>query len=319
MEFATIILLVGLFHSGTTSWMDSLLNVLDIESCNNNYISPNFPLLNSEFKSRLFGQGLIINKLIPTLSNHFEKSPRKALVICMHGWTGSGKNYAVQIVIENMYRKKFDSKFVRFFNGRLHFPSDKMENVEHYKINLQNWIRGNVSECPRSIFIFDEVDKMPPGILDSIKPFLDYHGKIDSVDYSKSIFIFISNIGGGVINRKFMELWRQGILRHEMKYSDFEPHLRRALYSTTGGFKSSSILEGHLVTLYLPFLPMQEEEVRQCIISEMKRQSIRTIAEEKIQSLIDSMEFNSDGISTSGCKRVADLVSSLHYTHLDEL
>lgn len=53
------------------------------------------------------------------------------------------------------------------------------------------WIRGNVSACARSIFIFDEMDKMHAGLIDAIKPFLDYYDNLDGVSYQKAIFIFL--------------------------------------------------------------------------------------------------------------------------------
>lgn len=56
---------------------------------------------------------------------------------------------------------------------------------------LQSWIRGNVSVCPRSLFIFDEMDKMHAGLIDSIKPFLDYYELLDGVSYRQAIFIFL--------------------------------------------------------------------------------------------------------------------------------
>jgi hypothetical protein len=52
-----------------------------------------------------------------------------------------------------------------------------------FQIHLSDWIRGNVSLCERSLFVFDEVDKMPEGVLDAVKPFLDYHEQIDGVDF----------------------------------------------------------------------------------------------------------------------------------------
>lgn len=56
---------------------------------------------------------------------------------------------------------------------------------------LQQWIRGNVTSCAHSMFIFDEMDKMHPGLIDSIKPYLDYYEKLDGVSYRKAIFIFL--------------------------------------------------------------------------------------------------------------------------------
>ena len=56
---------------------------------------------------------------------------------------------------------------------------------------LQSWIRGNVSACARSIFIFDEMDKMHAGLIDAIKTYLDYYDNLDGVSYQKAIFIFL--------------------------------------------------------------------------------------------------------------------------------
>lgn len=56
---------------------------------------------------------------------------------------------------------------------------------------LHEWIRGNVSICERQIFIFDEIDKMQPAVLEAVRPFLDYHEHISGVDYRKAIFIFL--------------------------------------------------------------------------------------------------------------------------------
>jgi len=52
-----------------------------------------------------------------------------------------------------------------------------------FQLNLIDWIRGNVSACDRSLFVFDEVDKIPKGVLDAVTPFLDYHEEINGVDF----------------------------------------------------------------------------------------------------------------------------------------
>lgn len=50
-------------------------------------------------------------------------------------------------------------------------------------MELTELIRGKVTECERSLFVFDEVDKIPKGVLDAVKPFLDYHEQINGVDF----------------------------------------------------------------------------------------------------------------------------------------
>ncbi len=44
---------------------------------------------------------------------------------------------------------------------------------------------------PRSMFIFDEMDKMQPQLIDTIKPFLDYNARVDGVSFRNAIFIFL--------------------------------------------------------------------------------------------------------------------------------
>lgn len=63
-----------------------------------------------------------------------------------------------------------------------------------FQEQLQSWIRGNVSACPYSVFIFDEMDKMHQGLIDAIKPFLDYYEQVDGVSYRKAIFIFLRSV-----------------------------------------------------------------------------------------------------------------------------
>ena len=46
-------------------------------------------------------------------------------------------------------------------------------------------------DCPRSVFIFDEMDKMPVGLIDTIKPYVDYYEDLRGVDYRKATFFFL--------------------------------------------------------------------------------------------------------------------------------
>jgi len=52
-----------------------------------------------------------------------------------------------------------------------------------FQVQLIDLIKTNVSKCERSLFVFDEVDKIPKGVLDAVTPFLDYHEVIDGVDF----------------------------------------------------------------------------------------------------------------------------------------
>ncbi|CAL8387730.1 unnamed protein product [Boreogadus saida] len=146
--------------------------------------------LKADLKSRLFGQHIaaeVIMKAVEGLMNN--DNPKKPMVLSFHGASGTGKSLASQLIVKNIYKKGMDSRFVHFFNAAIHFPD--IYEVETYKSQLQHWIRGNVTHCARSMFIFDEMDKMHAGVIDGINPFMDYQYKLDGVSYSKAIFIFL--------------------------------------------------------------------------------------------------------------------------------
>lgn len=45
--------------------------------------------------------------------------------------------------------------------------------------------------CPYSLFVFDEIDKIPIGLLDVIKAYIDFNHEIDGLDFRNSVFIFL--------------------------------------------------------------------------------------------------------------------------------
>ncbi|XP_078006137.1 torsin-1A isoform X2 [Phascolarctos cinereus] len=186
--------------------------------------------LQKDLDSKLFGQHLakkvILNAVSGFISNPKSKKP---LTLSLHGWTGTGKNFVSKIIAEHIYEGGLNSDYVHLFVATLHFPH--AGNIVQYKDQLQLWIRGNVSACARSIFIFDEMDKMHAGLIDAIKPFLDYYDLIDGVSYQKAIFIFLSNAGAERITDVALDFWRSGKQREEIKLKDMEQALSVSVFN----------------------------------------------------------------------------------------
>ncbi|XP_077821641.1 torsin-1B isoform X2 [Macaca mulatta] len=150
----------------------------------------NASALKLDLEEKLFGQHLATEVILKALTGfRNNKNPKKPLTLSLHGWAGTGKNFVSQIVAENLHPKGLKSNFVHLFVSTLHFPHE--QKIKLYQDQLQKWIRGNVSACANSVFIFDEMDKLHPGIIDAIKPFLDYYEQVDGVSYRKAIFIFL--------------------------------------------------------------------------------------------------------------------------------
>lgn len=136
-----------------------------------------------------------------------------------NGTPGTGKNFVADRIAEYMYKEGLNSKFVQRFYGRQDFSEDsKLKQyqvrviVYYYYIicisfldynlrivfqeTLKRRIIEAISRCPKSLFIFDEVDKMPAGIFNYITNYLDHNQHIDGENYRQAVYIFLSNAGG---------------------------------------------------------------------------------------------------------------------------
>ncbi|XP_059906436.1 torsin-1A-like isoform X1 [Gadus macrocephalus] len=244
------------------------------ECCRAEWISFNKTGLQADLESQLFGQHIasrIILKAVTGFMNN--NNPKKPLVLSLHGWTGTGKNFVSQLIADNIYKKGMDSSFVHIFTSELHFPH--ASQIETYKSQLQHWIRGNVTNCAHSMFIFDEMDKMHPGLIDSIKPFVDYYEKLDGVSYRKAIFIFLSNAGGESITHTTLDFWKTGKDREELALKDVEMSLSLAVFNNkNSGLWHTSLIDKNLVDFFVPFLPLEYRHVVQCAMAEMEARGL---------------------------------------------
>ena len=109
------------------------------------------------------------------------------------------------------------------------------------------------------MFIFDEVDKMPIGVLDALRPFMDHHSIIDGVDMSRALFILLSNTGGKDITAKTFEAWQEGLKREDLRYADYESLILKGAFNEVGGLKKSAIIDRSVIDLYVPFLPLGKQ------------------------------------------------------------
>ncbi|XP_026209920.1 torsin family 1 isoform X2 [Anabas testudineus] len=317
--FSTIALLVDTFEPVTTAVVigigatlgRTIYNYLH-ESCDSKWIYFNATALEADLESKLFGQH-IASRIILKAVNGFMKNenPKKPLVLSLHGWTGTGKNFVSKLIAENIYKEGMDSSFVHVFTSTLHFPHPSQYLT--YKSQLQQWIKGNVSNCERSMFIFDEMDKMHPGLIDSIKPYLDYYDKLDGVSYRKAIFIFLSNAGGDSIIQTALNFWKDGRKREEMELKDLETMLTLAVFNNNqSGFFHASLIDKNLVDFFVPFLPLEYSHVVQCALAEMRARGRKPdwgVADKVAKDLVYFPK--TEGVfSVKGCKTI---VSKLDY------
>lgn len=122
------------------------------------------------------------------------------------------------------------------------------------------------------MFVFDEVEKMPSGVFESITSLLDYHTHVDGVDFRKAIFIFLTNAGGDRIARKLNDIMENdGKYRDATKLEDFHEIAEVAAYNVDGGLKDASVIKSGLIDVFLPFLPLERNHIKDCVRAEFKK------------------------------------------------
>jgi hypothetical protein len=284
------------------------------EKCSSSYWLPkNLTLLKSLLDENVFGQHIATKLILSGLSRRWETNYdyQKPLVMSFHGWTGSGKNYVAKFIADSLFRKGLKSKHVHTFVSTVHFYDER--NVFEYKRQLHSWILGNVTSCPETLFIFDEVDKMPMGILDSLKPFMDYHASFKGADMSKAVFILLSNTGGRQITKTTYDFWQGGRLRDSLQYTDLENLISDGAFNENGGLKHSTIIDKSLIDVYVPFLPLESGHVKQCIQKELR---LRGYIPDNVDQVLKQLTFwppDTKVFATAGCKRVAQKVDEFLY------
>ncbi|KAM7368749.1 hypothetical protein PAMP_013057 [Pampus punctatissimus] len=276
------------------------------ESCRPEWISFNRTGLQADLESKLFGQHVASRIILKAVSGFMNNNnPKKPLVLSLHGWTGTGKNFVSKLIAENIYVEGMGSSFVHVFTSELHFPH--ASEINTYKSQLQQWIKGNVTNCAQSMFIFDEMDKMHPGLIDSIKPYLDYYDKLDGVSYRKAIFIFLSNAGGESIIQMALDFWKAGRDRNEIELKDLETSLSLSVFNNKkSGLWHTSLIDKNLVDFFVPFLPLEYSHVVQCALAQMADRGLEPNQDVAHQVARECVYFPKPEklFSVKGCKTI---------------
>lgn len=277
------------------------------ECCIDKHIPADIDGLEEDLETHLFGQHIVLKQLIPALRGHFDKNrnPTKPLVISFQGTAGTGKTLVSDFIAKRLFKRGLESNFVYKFFGRADFPLESDSHI--YRKDLNNKVREAVKSCPRSLFIFDEVHKIPPGVFESLASLLDHHTNINGVDFRKSVFLFLSNTGGVNISEKLAKLMGKGILRENTGLHHFENILEVGAYNLDGGLQRAGVIESSLIDHFIPFLPLEKKHVELCIKAEFKRLGAKP-EDEEIENFIKNFvvfEESTGLFATAGCKRIS--------------
>ncbi|NWI73174.1 TOR3A protein, partial [Dryoscopus gambensis] len=220
--------------------------------------------LEADLSGQLHGQHLAKEVVVRALQGFLQSPrPQKALVLSFHGWSGTGKNFVARLVASHLYRDGLKSECVRVFISLLHFPHHNY--VDSYKAQLQRQLSETLRHCRQALFIFDEAEKLHSGLLDAIRPFMAHHHSKGQGDHHRSIFLFLSNLGGNTINEVALDFWRAGRAREEISMELLEQQLQLELQEAAeDSYALRHLLRENLIDFVVPFLPLEYQHVKLC-------------------------------------------------------
>ncbi|NWX64799.1 TOR3A protein, partial [Promerops cafer] len=242
-----------------SAWYCSFSKCCETGDCR---IINNITGLEADLSGQLHGQHLAKEVVLRAVQGFLQSPrPQKALVLSFHGWSGTGKNFVARMVASHLYRDGLKSDCVRVFISLLHFPHHNY--MDSYKAQLRRQLSETLQRCRQALLIFDEAEKLHSSLLDAIRPFMAQH---DSKGQQRSIFLFLSNLGGNTINEVALEFWRAGRAREEISLELLEQRLRLELQEAAeNSYAHSHLLREKLIDFVVPFLPLEYHHVKLCV------------------------------------------------------
>ena len=285
---------------------------LQMEKCN--VFDIDTVKLKHKLEDNVFGQHIAVKTVIEALEMfdvEVKDETKRHLVLSFHGWTGIGKNYVSKFITEAFYNAK-----VTWFLVPFHF-FNKMVDSEGPAL-IQKWIEGNVTECGVNVMIFDEMDKAEPEHVKAVKSALE--NAIEKTSKTEGVkngpvvvFIFLSNSRSRQVNQYLFSQLLNDRERELIRRSEFSDTFDKSFGEWYESFKASN-----LVDYFIPFLPLAESHVKQCIDRTFIRLG-RDPSTELIATVMEELSFFDMGgrngqMSLTGCKRVEDKVN----LHMDD-
>ena len=92
--------------------------------------------LDLRLKDQLMGQPLAHGLILNSIRSHLNiESPGKALVLSLHGSTGTGKNFVAKHVVESIFKKGYTSRYARLYVASRDFMHHDEQHVQQYKVS----------------------------------------------------------------------------------------------------------------------------------------------------------------------------------------
>ena len=190
-------------------------------------------LLQEELSSKIIGQRSAIEGLCEGyLSSCIHRNEGPRMIYTFAGPSGVGKTYSANNFAELLNKVEHSGYTFNTFNME-HFSHERdsmklMGSGSQYTDSSLGLLTNMVRAQPRQIFLFDEIEKAHPNVIQSLLSILDSGQTVDStscekVNFTQAIIIFTTNLG--------QDLFTKNNQNHQVNVFDV---LRTSKNSQTG-------------------------------------------------------------------------------------
>ena len=285
-------------------------NLVGSEHCGEPWIKHDYERLEKQFEANLFGQHIASQTLFNLLKRYLDRwNYPKALVLSVHGPTGTGKTFSWKLIIETFYKLGASSSFVHFFKVHELYSLDRDFDIQANRLN--NTVRSIINSCQYPILIFEDAHLMNPKLLDVIYPMIEHLPRVDRIYYNRAIFIFICNTGADMISDFILTELSQGRERESITLHEMHKFLHGDVMKNESPYRGTTFVSRNLVDAYIPFLPLERKHVKECVHAIMRNISAK-FDEEFVDNIVNSVPYFPESnplFSVSGCKRLEYIIA----------
>ncbi|XP_064106805.1 LOW QUALITY PROTEIN: torsin-2A-like [Macrobrachium nipponense] len=250
----------------------------------------------------VIGQEIATNVILSSLQDFENNKVNSPLVMWMVGWTGSGKTFSTNIL------KKVLSSASQIFTV---IPSLYPQNdVSELKLKVKG-LYDELHPCSFNVIVIDGWDEnnLPFEILEQLLSHFRV-GVYQQKEIGKTLIVLSGTQGSQNINKEYLRLRRDGRKRESLRVDDFKTVTERE----TQGRKMLEVLKSYA---FVPFLPMEAEQIQKCVTEELSKMNKSGLLPEDynykkiIELVIGQLDFIPASyplLAVTGCKRVQALL-----------
>uniref|UniRef100_UPI00358F4082 torsin-2A-like n=1 Tax=Myxine glutinosa TaxID=7769 RepID=UPI00358F4082 len=224
-----------------------------------------------------------------------------AIVLALHGGSGTGKSYAARLLAEQLYWRGAASSCIRIIIPEQLTTATRNSSAQVQWVYLQSVLQNGVWACKHTLFILEEIEEMSRELLCLLFTLL--RDPVRGAFYRKSLFLLISTVGDDYIWKATLEALEAGRSREEISIEQLERIIEETAGYTCEFDKRKGI--GSIPNV-VPFLPLEHHHVALCACDHLLNHGTlpNTQSSLHVADSIVSKSCRGPTLARFGCKNV---------------